>query len=190
VLSAAALCACLLGCASVQPPIQSPTPSADVSRVLYTPQSAPQDPLILSPIEDQAPLDTLSYALSLLGTAYRYGGTSPKEGFDCSGFVQYVYRRFGVGLPRIAREMAQQLPPVDSTEKQPGDLVFFNTNGRSFSHVGIYLGADRFIHATSRTGKTVKISSLWDAYWRRRLNGLRRPTGSEVKSSYRSVALR
>ncbi|MGQ0657322.1 MAG: C40 family peptidase [Chromatiales bacterium] len=119
--------------------------------------------------------DGLHYALSLTGMPYRFGGSSPREGFDCSGFVQHVFARLGVILPHNANAMASQLPRLATPERRPGDLVFFNTNGRPHSHVGIYLGGDRFIHATSRAGRTVKVSSLREPYWQRRLDGLRRP---------------
>ncbi|MCG3144994.1 MAG: hypothetical protein HONDAALG_02529 [Gammaproteobacteria bacterium] len=118
---------------------------------------------------------TLAYALSLTGTRYRYGGTSPTEGFDCSGFVRYVFGHFGVELPRSAREMAAALPKVATDDRRPGDLIFFNTNGRPFSHVGIYLGKGRFVHATSSRTKLVMVSELSDSYWSKRLNGVRRP---------------
>ncbi|MCG3202179.1 MAG: hypothetical protein NFCOHLIN_02058 [Gammaproteobacteria bacterium] len=129
------------------------------------------------------PSDTLAYALSLTGTRYRYGGTSPAEGFDCSGFVRYVFGHFGVDLPRSAREMAAALPRVDADERRPGDLIFFNTNGRPFSHVGIYLGNGRFVHATSSRTRLVMVSELSDSYWRRRLNGVRRPPAEALAVS-------
>jgi len=127
--------------------------------------------------------DTLAYALSLTGTRYRYGGTTPAEGFDCSGFVRYVFGHFGVELPRSAREMAAALPKVDTDDRRPGDLVFFNTNGRPFSHVGIYLGNGRFVHATSSRTKLVMVSELSDSYWSKRLNGVRRPPAETLAVS-------
>ncbi|MFO1436340.1 MAG: C40 family peptidase [Gammaproteobacteria bacterium] len=125
----------------------------------------------------------LTYALSLTGTRYRYGGTSPSEGFDCSGFVQYVFGHFGVELPRTAHDMAEALPKVDRKALQPGDLVFFNTNGRRFSHVGIYVGNDKFVHAPSTSSKKVMISDLTEDYWSKRLTGLRRPPGQALAVS-------
>lgn len=120
----------------------------------------------------------VGYALSLQGIPYRPGKESPDEGFDCSGFVRHVYSRQGILLPRQVRDMASQLPPVDKGERQPGDLVFFNTSGQPFSHVGIYVGDERFIHAPSpRTGR-VMVSSLELAYWRQRFMGVRRPLWS------------
>lgn len=133
--------------------------------------------------DSSEPSDTLAYALSLTGTRYRYGGTSPAEGFDCSGFVRYVFGHFGVELPRSAREMAAALPKVNADERRPGDLIFFNTNGRPFSHVGIYLGNGRFVHATSSRTRLVMVSELSDSYWSRRLNGVRRPPAEALAMS-------
>lgn len=115
------------------------------------------------------------YALSLQGAPYRYGKSSPAEGFDCSGFVKHVYERHGIFLPRSANEMANALNPVAADKIRPGDLLFFNTSGRPFSHVGIYVQGDDFIHAPSqRTGK-VLISSMHNQYWQKRFTGARRP---------------
>lgn len=117
----------------------------------------------------------VNYALSLKGKPYRYGKESPQEGFDCSGFIQHVYERHGVLLPRTTREMAHSLPPVATSHLYPGDLVFFNTNGYRFSHVGLYVNNDTFIHAPSRrTGKVV-VSSLNNRYWKSHFTGVRRP---------------
>lgn len=122
----------------------------------------------------------VGYALSLQGIPYRPGKESPEEGFDCSGFVRHVYARQGILLPRRVRDMAYQLPAVDKEARQPGDLVFFNTSGQPFSHVGIYVGGERFVHAPSpRTGH-VMVSSLDLAYWRQRFLGVRRPLGSSA----------
>jgi cell wall-associated NlpC family hydrolase len=113
------------------------------------------------------------YALSLVGTPYRYGSASREEGFDCSGFVYHVYQRHGILLPRTAREMAVALPrPGDL---RSGDLVFFNTGSGAFSHVGLFISGDQFVHAPSnRTGK-VLVSSLSNPYWRKHFTGVRRP---------------
>jgi cell wall-associated NlpC family hydrolase len=123
-------------------------------------------------------------ALSLTGVAYRYGGDSPEEGFDCSGFVRYVYARHGIVLPRDTASMAAALPQVPLAVRLPGDLLFFHTTaGR---HVGIYMGQDKFVHAPSvRTG-AVRVSDLRAGYWWRRLAGIRRPVVPLWSSAYRA----
>ncbi len=126
-----------------------------------------------------APPDALSsevalYALSQLGVPYVYGGASPSPGFDCSGLVRYVFQRTRkVDLPRTTFELARVGQSVQSPALQPGDLVFFNTLRRDYSHVGIYLGDERFIHAPT-SGGVVRIESLRADYWMRRFNGARR----------------
>ena len=107
----------------------------------------------------------LNSALTLLGTPYRWGGTSPEQGFDCSGLVSYVFRNaMGIELPRVSREQARAGELVaDRSALAEGDLVFFGRRGR-VDHVGIYLGEGRFVHAPSR-GKDVTVSSLDTGYW-------------------------
>ena len=105
----------------------------------------------------------LRRAFSLLGTPYRWGGTSPERGFDCSGLVGYVYRTaLGIELPRVSRDQARAGSLVDRAAMAAGDLVFFGRRGR-VDHVGIYIGEGKFVHAPSR-GKDVMVSSL-DGYW-------------------------
>jgi cell wall-associated NlpC family hydrolase len=118
--------------------------------------------------------DVVMAALAHLGVPYRYGGNTPATGFDCSGLVRHVFLdTAAVELPRSAHEMARQGVPVAPGELQPGDLVFFNTRGRPHSHVGIYMGDGRFVHAPARRGH-VKIESMEASYWQRRFNGARR----------------
>jgi len=113
-------------------------------------------------------------AMAFLGIHYKYGGATPETGFDCSGLVNYVFRQAaGLALPREAQEISRVGEKVTREELQPGDLVFFNTLRRPFSHVGIYLGEHRFIHAPSRGGK-VEIVDMSGHYWQRRYNGARR----------------
>lgn len=105
---------------------------------------------------------------SLIGTRYRFGGTS-EAGFDCSGFIGYLFREeAGMNLPRSTREMINVNAPLVARNKlQPGDLLFFATNGRRgrVSHAGIYLGDDQFIHSSSRRSGGVRVDSLGDSYW-------------------------
>lgn len=107
----------------------------------------------------------ISSAMGLIGVAYRFGGTSPTSGMDCSGFMQYIFRKtLQVNLPRTAAEQAQMGSQVSRSNLQPGDMVFFNTAGRRISHVGMYIGNNRFIHAP-RTGKSIEITSMSNKYW-------------------------
>ncbi len=124
-------------------------------------------------VADRSPV--VSYALSLQGAPYRYGKSSPEEGFDCSGFVKHVYERQGIALPRTVQGMAQSLTEVPKNDIHSGDLVFFNTDGKPFSHVGIYVNNDDFIHAPSRRSGKVMLSSLKNRYWGSRFSCARRP---------------
>lgn len=116
----------------------------------------------------------LREALDLRGTPYRNGGSDP-NGFDCSGFTQWVFARVGLRLPRETREQFQVGSPVRKGHQQPGDLIFFTTVARGASHVGIALGDDTFVHAPSSTG-VVRIESLDLPYWSKRIVGVRRLT--------------
>lgn len=120
----------------------------------------------------------LQQALALLGTPYRWGGTST-DGFDCSGLVGYVFRSaLGIELPRVSRDMATSGQRIaDRASLTPGDLVFFATRGGSrVDHVGIYVGEGRFVHAP-RTGRKVTVSSLASGYWGDKFLGARRVAG-------------
>jgi cell wall-associated NlpC family hydrolase len=118
--------------------------------------------------------ELLDNGLSLLGVRYRFGGESPQSGFDCSGLVRHVFSEaLGVLLPRTAVEMARVGEKVPRDDLQPGDLVFFNTLRRTFSHVGIYLGDNKFLHANSRGG-SVRVDDMTGRYWAKRFTGARR----------------
>jgi len=113
-------------------------------------------------------------ALSFIGVRYKWGGTSPDTGFDCSGLIRYVYSQItGQTLHGTAQEISRVGATVNKSELQPGDLVFFNTLRKPFSHVGIYLGESRFVHAPSRGG-AVEIVDMTQRYWQNRYNGARR----------------
>ncbi len=132
---------------------------------------------------EEAVGDLLLQAMSLMGVAYRFGGTSPETGLDCSGFIQYVFRKsLRVNLPRTSAEMARVGRAIDRDELAPGDLVFYNTRGFQYSHVGLYLGGNKFIHSP-RTGKSVEVVNMSNSYWTQRFNGARRVnrSGSEWK---------
>ena len=118
--------------------------------------------------------EVLINALSLTSIQYKYGGSSPATGFDCSGFVRYVFRNVAnLSLPPTARAIAQIGKSVKKDDLQPGDLVFFNTLKKAFSHVGIYIGDNKFIHAPS-TGKAVQVDSLQNSYWSSHFEGAQR----------------
>ncbi len=118
--------------------------------------------------------DVILQGLKLVGVRYRWGGNDEDSGLDCSGFVRLVFKNsLGAQLPRTAAEMSQVGQRVDTSQLKPGDLVFFNTMRRTFSHVGIYLGDNHFLHAP-RTGAEVRVESMEDSYWIKRYNGARR----------------
>ena len=112
-------------------------------------------------------------ALSLRGAPYRNGGIDPVGGFDCSGFVKYVYEQNGVNMPREVREQFRVGKNVDKDQLEPGDLVFFSTVAPGASHVGIMIGGDQFVHAPSEKG-VVRVESLSQQYWATRFIGAKR----------------
>jgi cell wall-associated NlpC family hydrolase len=112
-------------------------------------------------------------AMSLRGAPYRNGGIEPVAGFDCSGFVQYVYAQHGVAMPREVREQFRVGKTVSKDQLEPGDLVFFSTVTPGASHVGIVIGGDQFVHAPSERG-VVRVESLSQSYWASRYIGAKR----------------
>jgi cell wall-associated NlpC family hydrolase len=119
----------------------------------------------------------VSYAQSLVGIRYKYGGSSPDTGFDCSGFVGHVFRHTtGISLPRSSEEISRRGQAISIDDLRIGDLVFFNTLHRKFSHVGIYLGGDRFIHAPSSNTGSVRTDNMRDDYWKKHYDGAQRIT--------------
>ena len=118
--------------------------------------------------------DLILKGLEMVGVSYRRGGTDPDAGLDCSGFVQLVFKdAVGLVLPRTSKEMSEVGARIDRQELKPGDLVFFNTMRRAFSHVGIYLGEGRFLHAP-RPGGEVRVEDMGSSYWVKRYNVARR----------------
>lgn len=158
----ALLVALLAGCASA--PVKTPTPR---SKAVLTMRAFDE-------ISTARARELALHALSHIGVPYRYGGASPEAGFDCSGLVQYVYGRgAGVSLPRNTQALAEVGAPVPPEALEPGDLVFFDTLRRPYSHVGIYLGDQRFIHAPT-SGGAVELADMRSRYWQPRFNGARR----------------
>ncbi len=121
-------------------------------------------------------------ALSQTGVKYKYGGNSPEGGFDCSGFVRYVFQQAAnLTLPHGARAISPLGQTVTQRELKPGDLVFFNTVRSTFSHVGIYIGNNRFIHSPS-AGSAISVTDMGDSYWAKRFTGARRLDAKELAS--------
>ncbi|MEJ6023412.1 C40 family peptidase [Ramlibacter sp. PS4R-6] len=122
-------------------------------------------------------------AMGFLGVPYRRGGNDADTGFDCSGFVRSMYERtVGLVLPRLARDQAAATQPIDKRELQPGDLVFFNTMKRAFSHVGIYVGEGKFIHSP-KPGAQVRVEDMQQSYWAHRFDGARRVLASQAQEA-------
>ena len=158
----------------------APTPGDAVlhllqERGLLPAQVAGETQLLVGRVRDTAS-DLVLSAMNFLGVPYRRGGSSPEQGFDCSGFTRHIFERsVGLVLPRRADQQANEagLLDVKRDELKPGDLVFFNTMRRAFSHVGIYVGDGKFIHSP-RTGGQVRVEDMREAYWAKRFNGARR----------------
>jgi cell wall-associated NlpC family hydrolase len=162
-LLAPLLAAALAGCGGDRAIRKAPSP-AIAQR--HWPVIAPADPAKANAV--------LMRAISLVGTPYRYGGNTPEGGFDCSGLVGYVYRdMLDLRLPRTTRDLAaMQGPRIAPSQLTSGDLVFFGSDGK-VSHVGIYVGEGRFVHAPS-TGGTVRLDRLDGSWWRDHYSGARR----------------
>ncbi|MFS2167175.1 C40 family peptidase [Variovorax sp. Varisp62] len=130
--------------------------------------------------------DLVVTAIGFLGVPYRRGGNTAESGFDCSGFVRAMYNQtVGHMLPRRAEEQAAATEKIDRSQLKPGDLVFFNTMRRAFSHVGIYVGEGKFIHSP-RSGAQVRVEDMNGSYWQHRFDGARRVPGAptdEVKAA-------
>ncbi|PKO63235.1 MAG: glycoside hydrolase [Betaproteobacteria bacterium HGW-Betaproteobacteria-18] len=133
--------------------------------------------------------DLVVNALGFLGVPYQRGGNTAETGFDCSGFVKAMYEQtVGLILPRKAEQQAAATQQIDRSELQPGDLVFFNTLRRAFSHVGIYIGDGKFIHSP-KPGAQVRVESMGGSYWSHRFDGARRVTPTDAASTVSSALL-
>ncbi len=167
---------------------------AFVSTVHASPTESPDDPAgaplaqtVLSQIDqvrhtvtDKA-TSLVSHALGFLGVPYKRGGSSAATGFDCSGFVKAMFEQTaGLILPHKAAQQAADTQHINQTDLQPGDLVFFNTMRRTFSHVGIYIGGGKFIHAP-KPGGEVRVDNMAESYWRRRFDGARRVAAAKMQ---------
>ena len=164
-----------MGASSVSPVVPVPVPASTFA-----------PPQVTDAVDA---LGVVAYAASMQGKPYLIGGESPRRGFDCSGLVYHVFGQFNFEIPRNTAAMAQQLPRVELADLRAADLVFFDTQGARFSHVGIYLGDGRFVHAPSpRTGRVI-ISSMNNLYWNKHLSGARRPSLSLDPARYSYQAL-
>ncbi|HMW56834.1 MAG: C40 family peptidase [Accumulibacter sp.] len=137
------------------------------------PQAPAHQPAERPPASSPKGNDVVLFALSLLDTGYRFGGKNPEAGLDCSGMVSYIYgRAAGLRVSGSAADIARRGRPVERAGLRPGDLVFFNTRNAAFSHVGVYIGDDRFIHAPSSNGR-VRIDQLGARYFAQRFETAR-----------------
>lgn len=149
-----------------------------ISACSNLPHSGPSDrtsppPQYFTLADPDAAREIVMMSFSLLDTGYRFGGRNPEAGLDCSGMVSYVVEQVsGRRLPHNAADIAALTRPVAREQLRPGDLVFFNTSSRRYSHMGIYLGDDRFIHAPSSRGR-VRLENLSSTYFSRRYDGAR-----------------
>jgi len=170
-VAAAAVAMLLQACASAPSPVESP-PLNDVAL-------PPADSIQAAPLPPPQTAagtslgsEVVIRAIAMVGVPYRFGGSDP-DGFDCSGLVQYVYEELGIEVPRTAAEQYRAAAPVKLENIEPGDLLFFRTHGKRISHVAIYAGSGRFVHAP-QTGRLIELRSLDDDYYRPRLAGVGR----------------
>jgi len=175
----------LVGCGTTP---QTPARAGDARPVAATGAVQPATPANAPPVPptvaDERDTDMLFHALMAAGVDYRRGGRSHQRGFDCSGLVAHVYREaYGLALPHNSKAQSELGLAVDRFDLLPGDLVFFNTLGSRFSHVGIYVGEGRFIHAP-KEGAVVRTESLQARYWAARYDGARRIVPTFIAAEY------
>ena len=176
------LCILILACATTAHAAPQGTNSDDMDRLLADKGLLTRLEDVSHKVADKAQTvagragDLVVNAMGFLGVPYKRGGSSAETGFDCSGFVRAIYQQtVGLVLPRRADQQAASTQVIDKKELQPGDLVFFNTMRRTFSHVGIYVGDGKFIHSP-RSGSEVRVEDMRQSYWQRRFDGARRVT--------------
>jgi cell wall-associated NlpC family hydrolase len=164
-----------LGACSGEPPLPEATPVAAPAPARVR-ASAPSLPSASAPAADAPERrdELVQEALAAVGVSYQRGGDSPETGFDCSGLVVHVYKEaLGLALPHNTLAQSKLGRRIDASELRPGDLVFYNTRHRKYSHVGLYLGDGRFVHAP-KPGAAVRIERMSVGYWSRRFDGARR----------------
>lgn len=176
----ALFCWVLTGCSGLQTGTETSfSPTANEWSVALADQGVTIDPVILVAASNH-PFSRR--ALDQLGIQYRWGGVTPQTGFDCSGLVYFsASESMGIKLPRRSVDQARKGKVIKKNELVLGDLVFFNTRGSKYSHVGIYLGENLFVHAPSRNG-VVTVADMTSKYWSRRFNGARRIAPLEIAS--------
>ena len=137
------------------------------------PEQRPERAPVTRPESSDKGNEVMLFALGLLDTGYRFGGKNPEAGLDCSGMVAYIYdKAAGIEVRGSAADIARRGRAINRDDLRPGDLVFFNTLGRSYSHVGVYIGNDRFVHAPSSGGR-VRIDALGQRYYAQRFEAAR-----------------
>ena len=160
-LTAMASAALIAGCGTITPPPGAATDASQVGRSFFALDGEAQTQ------------EMVLYALGLLDTGYRFGGRNPEAGLDCSGMVAYIVEKVsGRRLPHSAAQIAERTRPISAEDLQPGDLVFFNTMQRRYSHMGIYIGDGRFVHAPSSRG-SVRVERMDSRYFKPRFDGAR-----------------
>ena len=159
------LIAAFIACAAISAPAAENIPDVTTAAPAESPASAGYL---------ERAREVTIHALALIGVHYKWGSDTPESGFDCSGLVTHIFQQVaGIVLPRNSRSMSKIGEKIAPSELQPGDLVFFNTRRQPFSHVGIYIGEERFVHAPRRGGE-VEVQNMQGSYWKKRYNGARR----------------
>ena len=172
------LLACLMASAAHAEPA---APTDDMDRLLADKGLLNQIAQVRESVSNKAS-ELVVTAMGFLGVPYKRGGNTFETGFDCSGFVRAMYEQtVGLILPRKAEQQAAATQQIEKSELQPGDLVFFNTLRRTFSHVGIYVGEGKFIHSP-KPGAQVRVEDMQKSYWHSRFDGARRVTAGPPKS--------
>ena len=176
--------ACLLAFVSLNAAAQTTPPADELSSFLQEKGLLARIGEAGNQVTTQAS-DLVVGAMGFLGVPYRRGGSTVETGFDCSGFVKSMYEQtIGLVLPRSAAQQAAATQTIERTELRPGDLVFFNTMRRAFSHVGIYVGNGKFIHSP-KPGAEVRVEDMGGSYWAKRFDGARRVNAEATVSATR-----